>query len=67
MFLYALLKVVNKKFISINFKPAIAKAYNGIIKNFVRVDEAGSVHYLQAVAGAGLVAHLTVMAVATIM
>jgi unsaturated rhamnogalacturonyl hydrolase len=54
MFLYALSKAVNKKYIGINFKPAITKAYNGIIKNFVRVDKAGSVHYLQAVAGAGL-------------
>jgi unsaturated rhamnogalacturonyl hydrolase len=54
MFLYALSKAVNKKYVSINFKPAITKAYNGIVKNFVRVDEAGSVHYLQAVAGAGL-------------
>jgi unsaturated rhamnogalacturonyl hydrolase len=54
MFLYALSKAVNKKYISNSFKPAIVKAYNGIIKNFVKVDEAGSVHYLQAVAGAGL-------------
>jgi unsaturated rhamnogalacturonyl hydrolase len=54
MFLYALSKAVNKKYIGIKFKPAITKAYNGIIKNFVRVDKAGSVHYLQAVAGAGL-------------
>jgi unsaturated rhamnogalacturonyl hydrolase len=54
MFVYALSKAANKKYISINFKPAITKAYNGIVKNFVRVDEAGSVHYLQAVAGAGL-------------
>ena len=54
MFLYALSKAVNKKYITIAFKPAIVKAYNGIIKNFVRVDEAGNVHYLQAVAGAGL-------------
>jgi unsaturated rhamnogalacturonyl hydrolase len=54
MFLYALSKAVNKKYISSNFKTAITKAYTGIIKNFVKVDEAGSVHYLQAVAGAGL-------------
>lgn len=54
MFLYALSKAVNKKYIGINFKPAITKAYSGIIKNFVRVDETGNVHYLQAVAGAGL-------------
>ncbi len=54
MFLYALSKAINKKYISINFMPAVTKAYNGIIKNFVRTDEAGKVHYLQAVAGAGL-------------
>ncbi len=54
MFLYALSKAVNKKYIGINFKPAITKAFSGIIKKFVRVDGAGSVHYLQAVAGAGL-------------
>ncbi|MFM2326681.1 MAG: hypothetical protein RIR31_883, partial [Bacteroidota bacterium] len=54
MFVYALSKAVNKKYISNSFKPAIVKAYKGIIKNFVKVDEAGAVHYLQAVAGAGL-------------
>jgi unsaturated rhamnogalacturonyl hydrolase len=54
MFLFALSKAVNKKYISTSFKPAIIKAYNGILKNFVRTDEAGNVHYLQAVAGAGL-------------
>jgi unsaturated rhamnogalacturonyl hydrolase len=54
MFLYALSKAVNKKYISNSFKPAIVKAYNGIVKHFVKVDETGNVHYLQAVAGAGL-------------
>ena len=54
MFLYALSKAVIKKYISNSFKPAIIKAYNGIIKNFVSVDASGGVHYLQAVAGAGL-------------
>jgi unsaturated rhamnogalacturonyl hydrolase len=54
MFLYALSKAVNKKYINNSFKPAIVKAYKGIVKNFVKVDEAGNVHYLQAVAGAGL-------------
>jgi unsaturated rhamnogalacturonyl hydrolase len=54
MFLYALSKAVNKKYISISFKPVITKAYNGIIKNFVVVDKDGTVHYINAVAGAGL-------------
>jgi unsaturated rhamnogalacturonyl hydrolase len=54
MFLYALSKAVNKEYISNSYKVAATKAYNGIIKNFVRVDEQGKVHYLQAVAGAGL-------------
>ena len=54
MFLYALAKAVNKKYISATFKPAITKAYNGTIKNFVRTDAQGNVHYIQAVAGAGL-------------
>lgn len=54
MFLYALSKAVNKKYISTSFKPAITKAYTGILKNFVRTDAEGNVHYLQAVAGAGL-------------
>ncbi len=54
MFLYALSKAVNKKYIPAAFIPAITKAWNGIVKNFVRVDAAGAVHYIQAVAGAGL-------------
>jgi unsaturated rhamnogalacturonyl hydrolase len=54
MFLYALSKAVSKKYISAGFKPAVTKAYNGILKNFVRTDATGNVHYLQAVAGAGL-------------
>lgn len=54
MFLYALSKAVNKKYINVSFKPAIIKAYNGILKHFVKTDEVGNVHYLQAVAGAGL-------------
>ncbi|MGF2414923.1 MAG: glycoside hydrolase family 88/105 protein, partial [Ferruginibacter sp.] len=54
MFLYALSKAVNKKYISISYTAAVIKVYNGIIKNFVRTDAAGNVHYLQAVAGAGL-------------
>jgi unsaturated rhamnogalacturonyl hydrolase len=47
-------KAVNKNYVSKNFVPAITKAYNGVIKNFVVVDKDGSVHYTKAVAGAGL-------------
>lgn len=54
MFVYALSKAVNKNYISKSFSPAIIKAYNGIIKNFVVVDKDGTVHYTKAVAGAGL-------------
>jgi unsaturated rhamnogalacturonyl hydrolase len=54
MFLYSLSKAVNKKYISKSFSPAITRAYNGIIKNFVVVDKDSTVHYTKAVAGAGL-------------
>lgn len=54
MFLFSLSKAVSKKYIGVNYVSAITKAYNGILKHFVRTDEAGNVHYLQAVAGAGL-------------
>jgi unsaturated rhamnogalacturonyl hydrolase len=54
MFLYSLSKAVNKKYIPNSYKTAITKAYNGIVKNFVRIDSSGNVHYIQAVAGAGL-------------
>ncbi|GAB2806245.1 glycoside hydrolase family 88 protein [Ferruginibacter profundus] len=54
MFVYALSKAVNKNYIGKSFIPAITKAYNGVISNFVVVDKDGSVHYTKAVAGAGL-------------
>lgn len=54
MFVYALSNAANKNYINLNFVPAITKAYTGMIKNFVKVDETGNVHYIQAVAGAGL-------------
>lgn len=54
MFVYAMAKALNKKYIAEKYLPAVTKAYNGVIKNFVQVDTAGNVHYLQAVAGAGL-------------
>ena len=54
MFVYAFSKALNKKYIGSNFLPAVTKAYNGVVKNFVQTDAAGNVHYIQAVAGAGL-------------
>jgi unsaturated rhamnogalacturonyl hydrolase len=54
MFVYALSKAINKKYIGVNFMGPVIKAYNGILKNFVVVDNDGVVHYTKAVAGAGL-------------
>ncbi len=54
MFVYAMAKAINKNYISKSYLPAVTKAYNGVVKNFVQTDAAGNVHYMQAVAGAGL-------------
>lgn len=54
MFVYGLSKAVRKGYINKSFLPAVTKGYNGMIKNFVVIDSAGSLHYTKAVAGAGL-------------
>lgn len=54
MFVYALSKAINNKYIAVQYKPAVIKAYKGLVSNFVRTDESGNVHYIQAVSGAGL-------------
>jgi len=54
MFVYGLSKAVNKGYIDKSYIPAITRGYNGLIKNFVSIDATGVVHYIQAVAGAGL-------------
>jgi len=54
MFVYGLAKAVRKGYLSKAYLPAITNGYNGLIKNFVRVDVDGNVHYINAVAGAGL-------------
>lgn len=54
MFVYALAKALNNKYIGVQYKPAVIKAYKGLVSNFVRTDESGNVHYTQAVSGAGL-------------
>jgi unsaturated rhamnogalacturonyl hydrolase len=54
MFVYGLSKAVRKGYISKSYLPAITKGYNGLIKTFVVIDANGGVHYIKAVAGAGL-------------
>jgi unsaturated rhamnogalacturonyl hydrolase len=54
MFVYALAKGVRKGWLPKSYLPAITKGYNGLIKTFVEVDQSGAVHYMKAVAGAGL-------------
>lgn len=54
MFVFAMAKAVRMKYISVNYEPAIKKAYDGMIKEFVSKDSAGTFHYNNAVAGAGL-------------
>ncbi len=54
MFVYALAKAVRKGWLPKSYLPAITKGYNGLIKTFVEVDQSGAVHYMKAVAGAGL-------------
>jgi unsaturated rhamnogalacturonyl hydrolase len=54
MFVFSLAKAVNLKYIPKTFLPAVKKSYQGMIKEFVRTDSAGTYHYIQTVSGAGL-------------
>jgi unsaturated rhamnogalacturonyl hydrolase len=54
MFVFSLAKAMRMKYLPQSFKPALQKAYNGMIKEFVKEDPDGRYHYIQAVAGAGL-------------
>lgn len=54
MFVFAIAKGIRLKYLPATCKPALQKAYNGMIKEFVRTDADGNYHYIQAVAGAGL-------------
>lgn len=54
MFVFAIAKSIRLKYLPATCKPALQKAYNGMIKEFVRTDADGNYHYIQAVAGAGL-------------
>ena len=54
MFVYALAKGVNEGWLSREHVPAIKKAYDGIIQNFIRADGASRWKMLQCCSGAGL-------------
>ena len=54
MFVFSLAKALRLKYIPTSFNGPVQKAYNGMIREFVREDSNGQYHYIQAVAGAGL-------------
>ena len=54
MFVFSLAKALRLKYIPAAFNAPLQKAYNGMIKEFVKEDANGQYHYMQAVAGAGL-------------
>lgn len=54
MFVFSLAKAIRMNYLPASYKPAVEKAYNGMLSQFVKKDEAGQYHYIQAVAGAGL-------------
>jgi unsaturated rhamnogalacturonyl hydrolase len=54
MFVFSLAKAIRLHYIPATFNTALQKAYNGMIKTFVKQDADGQYHYIQAVAGAGL-------------
>jgi unsaturated rhamnogalacturonyl hydrolase len=54
MFVFSIAKGIRMKYLPATFNAALQKAYNGMIKEFVKEDVSGQYHYMQAVAGAGL-------------
>jgi unsaturated rhamnogalacturonyl hydrolase len=54
MFVFSIAKGIRMKYLPATFNAALQKAYNGMIKEFVKEDASGQYHYMQAVAGAGL-------------
>ncbi|MBP6023527.1 glycoside hydrolase family 88/105 protein [Ferruginibacter sp.] len=63
MFVFSIAKAIRMKYLPATFNAALQKAYNGMIKEFVKEDAnaspddsvgRGQYHYMQAVAGAGL-------------
>lgn len=54
MFVFALAKGIRMNYLPAGFNNPLQKAYNGMIKEFVKQDANGQYHFIQAVAGAGL-------------
>lgn len=54
MFVFSMAKGIRMQYLPASFKPALMKAYQGMLKTFVKEEPAGHYHYMQAVAGAGL-------------
>jgi len=54
MFAYVFAKGVNKGYLPVRFKKAANKAFDGLTKEFIRVDEKGEVHLTQISHSAGL-------------
>lgn len=54
MFVFSIAKGIRLQYLPVSFKPALQKAYDGMIRTFVSTDEKGQYHFNQAVAGAGL-------------
>ena len=54
MFVFAMAKGIRLKYLPASFQPALQKAWNGMLKEFVTKDANGQYHFIQAVAGAGL-------------
>lgn len=54
MFTYAMAKGINKGYLPPSFKPALQKAFNGLKKEFITVDEKGLPHIHHSCSGAGL-------------
>lgn len=54
MFVFSIAKGIRMGYLPASFKPALQKAWDGMIKEFVTKDEQGKYHFIRAVSGAGL-------------
>ncbi|MFT3744344.1 MAG: glycoside hydrolase family 88 protein [Pyrinomonadaceae bacterium] len=54
MFVYGLAKGLRLGYISKAFAQNVERGYEGMLKQFVRIDADGTYHYIQTVSGAGL-------------
>lgn len=54
MFAYAMAKAINKGLLSSSYKQTLLKAYDGILKQFITIDENGLPHIHHSCSGAGL-------------